>query len=133
MRISIALLITLAVSSVALAQTTAFSYQGHLNNAGASANGNFEMQFKLFDALAGGAQVGGTVTDSNVAVTNGSFASTLDFGAAAFTGGPARYLEIGVRPMGNPGPFTVLAPLQQIKATPYSIQARNALTADNAT
>ena len=30
------------------AQTTAFSYQGQLNNAGAPAYGNDEMQFKLF-------------------------------------------------------------------------------------
>ena len=38
------LLLSIAIQ----AQTTAFSYQGHLNNAGAPANGNDEMQFKLF-------------------------------------------------------------------------------------
>ena len=51
----------IGVQSIA-AQTTAFSYQGRLNDGGAPANANYEMQFTLFDALAGGNQVGATIT-----------------------------------------------------------------------
>ena len=36
-------------------QTTAFNFQGKLNDGGTPANGSYEMQFTLFDALAGGA------------------------------------------------------------------------------
>jgi hypothetical protein len=118
--------VVLFSSVTASAQTTAFNFQGNLNNGGTPANGNFEMQFKLFDALAAGAQIGGTLTNGSVAVINGSFAATLDFGAAAFNGGPARYLEIAVRPMGNPNPFTLLSPRKTINSTPYSIPAKNA-------
>ena len=115
------------------AQTTAFSYQGHLNNAGSPANGNYEMEFKLFDSVKAGVQVGVTVTDPNVAVINGSFAAVLDFGAAPFDPGPARWLEISARPALSPNPFTIMSPRQEVRSTPYAIQARNAATADNAT
>ena len=43
-----ALPVMIFLSAIISAQTTAFSYQGHLNNGGAPANGNYEMQFKLF-------------------------------------------------------------------------------------
>ena len=35
----------------ALAQGTAFTYQGRLNDAAGPANGNYDMQFKLYDGL----------------------------------------------------------------------------------
>jgi hypothetical protein len=123
----------LMIAMVAHAQTTAFSYQGSLNDGATPASGTYEMEFKLFDALLGGAQVGSTVTDTSVAVVNGTFSVTLDFDAAPFDGGAARYLEISVRPSGNPKPHTLLSPRQQIKSAPFSIQAKNSSTADNAT
>jgi hypothetical protein len=44
-------LITILIFAAAVgAQTTAFNYQGKLNDGGVAANGNYEMQFKLFDA-----------------------------------------------------------------------------------
>ena len=107
----------IGVQSVA-AQTSAFSYQGRLNDAGTPANASYDMQFKLFDALAGGAQQGATITNATVAVTGGIFSLELDFGAAAFDG-PARWLEICVRPAGSANPYTVLAPRQPITASPY--------------
>ncbi len=133
LRLSYLLIAFFMFAAATAAQTTAFNYQGRLNNNAAPANGNYEMEFKLFDALAGGAQIGKTLTDESVAVINGIFATTLDFGAAAFDGGAARFLEIGVRQAGNPNPFTVLSPRQTISSAPYAIQARNALTADNST
>src|SRR5438045_1911893 len=96
------------MTSVSLtAQSTAFSYQGRLSSGGNPASGIYEMQFRLFDSLNGGAQVGATFTDSNVAVASGVFTTTLDFGAAAFDGS-ARFLETGVRTAGSPDPFTIV-------------------------
>ena len=125
--------LTVMFATTAQAQTTSFSYQGHLNNGAVPANGNYEMEFKVFDAIAGGAQIGDTLTDASVSVINGTFSTTLDFGAPPFDTGGVRYLEIAVRPLGNPNPFTILSPRQQIKSAPFAIQARNAATADNAT
>ena len=119
----IAICAFIGVQGVA-AQTTAFSYQGRLNDGGAPANANYEMEFKLFDALAGGAQIGATFSDPSVTVINGFFSTELDFGAAAFDG-TARWLEIGVRPVGG-GAFTILPPRIAILSAPYAIQARNA-------
>src|SRR5207237_1357303 len=92
---------------------------------GIAANGQYDFQFKLFDAVSGGTQQGASVTQPAVQVSNGVFAVQLDFGAAVFDGA-ARYLEIGVRPAGSPNPFTVLVPRPPITATPYAIQTLNA-------
>jgi hypothetical protein len=113
--------VVLAVSSAA--QTTAFTYQGRFTDAGNPANGNYEVQAKLFDALNGGTQQSFTYTDHQE-VTNGNFTVTLDFGATAFTGA-ARFLEIGLRPLGSSDPFTILAPRQRITSSPYAIQSVN--------
>ena len=109
-------------------QGSAFTYQGTLNNNNVPGNGNFDFEFKLFDALNGGVQQGAAVQRLNVPVTNGGFTVTLDFGAAVFSGAP-RFLEISVRAAGG-GAFTVLSPRQQITATPYAIKAGNATAAD---
>lgn len=109
------------------AQTTAFTYQGKLTDAGAPANGNFDLQFKLFDAVSGGTQIGATVTNNAVAVSGGVFTTTLDFGANAFPG-TARWLEISVRPAGG-GAFTLLSPRQSLGTVPYAMRS---LTAGNA-
>lgn len=122
----IVLFVALLLSGRAtMAQTTAFTYQGKLTDAGNPANGNYDLQFKLFDALSSGAQQGATITNPMVTASNGIFTVTLDFGAAAFPGAN-RWLEIGVRPAGSVNPYTVLAPRQAITSTPYAIQALNA-------
>jgi hypothetical protein len=118
-------LILLLFVPIVPAQTTAFNFQGRLNNGANPANGDFELQFKLFDTLAGGAQIGGTIDKPIVTVTNGVFSTQLDFGANAF-GGAARFVEIGVRPSGSGDPHVVLTPRQQVLSAPYSIQAKNA-------
>lgn len=119
------LLMMLIFSRAALAQSTAFTYQGKLTDAGNPANGNYDLQFKLFDVLAGGAQQGATLVRNPVAASAGVFTVTLDFGANVF-GGADRYLEIGVRPAGSVNTYTVLAPRQPITSTPYAIQTLNA-------
>jgi hypothetical protein len=109
------------------AQTTAFTYQGSLTNAANPATGNYDFEFALFDALAGGVQQGSILAKSTVAVANGVFTVSLDFGNQ-FPGAD-RFLEIKVRQTGGGG-FTLLAPRQQLNSTPYSVKS---LTATNAT
>ncbi len=119
------LLLTLTLSRVALAQTTAFTYQGKLTDAGNPANGNYDLQFKLFDTLSGGAQQGATLVRNPVAANAGVFTVTLDFGTNVFSGA-GRFLEIGVRPAGSGSVYTMLAPRQTITSSPYAIQTLNA-------
>jgi hypothetical protein len=120
-----AIWLILCSASPAWAQTTAFSYQGRLTDGGNPANNSYDLEFKLFDALAGGAQQGQTLTRNPVSASAGVFTVTLDFGANVFSGA-ARYLEIGVRPAGSGIAYTVLAPRQPITASPYAIQTLNA-------
>lgn len=126
---ALALLIISAIQ--AAAQTTAFNYQGKLNDAGNPANGSYQLQFKLFDAAAGGEQFGATISDVAVTAAQGVFNTRLDFGAAAFDGGD-RFLEIAVKKNAGDS-YTVLSPRQQINSSPYAIQSKNATTADTAT
>ena len=110
---------------------TAFTYQGRLTDAGAPASGVYDLQFTLFTAASLGAQVGPVVTRDDVAVTDGLFTVTLDFGASAFTGS-ARWLEIGVRPGASGGGFTTLSPRQELTPSPSSLYSRAAGSATSA-
>lgn len=105
----------------ASAQTSVFTYQGKLNDGGVAANGNYDMQFKLFDALSAGNQIGTTLTITNVQATAGIFSASLDFGANVFSGAD-RFLEISIRPAGQNN-FTTLAPRQKLTSAPYSIKS----------
>src|SRR5690349_7595140 len=100
--------------SPALAQTTQFTYQGKLTDNGAPANGSYDFTMALWDAATNGTQIGSTVGFSGTQVVNGIFTVQLDFGAAAFNGA-TRYLEILVKPAGNPALLpTQLSPRQLI-------------------
>src|SRR4051812_34801662 len=92
--------------STVCAQTTEISYQGQLKSATVLANDNFDFEFVLYDAASGGSQVGPTLGRSGIAVTNGIFSVTLDFGSN-FPGAP-RYIEIHVRQTSVGGAFTTL-------------------------
>lgn len=111
-------------------QTTEFTFQGSLQNSSAPANGNFDFEFLLFDALSGGTQLGTTLVRSSVAVTAGTFAVNLDFGSQF--SGANRFLEIRVRQTGGGG-FTPLTPRQSVGSSPYSVQSLNATNATSAT
>src|SRR5207237_10545021 len=126
----VAVLAILFGASEALAQTTSFTYQGRLTDGGTAANGNYDLQFALFDSPSGGTQIGSTQTLNTVAVSNGVFTVSLDFGASAFTGA-SRFLEISERP--TRGSLTLLTPRQQVTSTPYAIRSANASSADMAT
>ncbi len=114
----------------AWAQTTEFTYQGSLKDGANPANGNYDFEFLLFDALTSGTQQGSTLTKTNVAVANGTFAVKLDFGSQF--PGANRFLEIHVRPAGG-GAFIPLSPRQSVASSPYAVQSLNAANATNAT
>jgi len=106
------------------AQTTAISYQGKLNAGTGPASGNYDMTFSVWNASAGGALIGGPITNNSVVVNNGVFSLSLDFGADVFNGASS-WLEIAVRTNGG-GSFTTLSPRQAVLATPYSLLANKA-------
>jgi hypothetical protein len=120
---SLSALVFVLQPSTCQAQGTAFTYQGRLESGGAPANGSFDLRFILYNAEAGGSQVGAILTNAATAISNGLFTVTLDFGAGVFTGAD-RWLEIGVRPSGG-GAFTTLSPRQKLTATPYAITSAN--------
>ena len=110
----------LAGASLTLAQGTAFTYQGRLNDGGSPGSGNYDLTFSLYDTISGGSQVGVTFTNLNTVVTNGLFTATPDFGTNF--PGASRWLEIAVRTNGG-AVFSTLAPRQPITPTPYAITA----------
>lgn len=109
-------------------QSTAFTYQGKLNNGGSPANGQYDFEFTLWDAPTGG-NPAPPITRTNVQVTNGVFTVVLDFGENVYP--RADFIEIKVRPAGG-GTFTPLTPRQELTSVPYSILSLKAGTADNA-
>lgn len=109
----------------AASHTTNFTYQGRLTDGGQPANGAYDFRFLLYDADVGGSQIGGLITEDDVAVSDGLFTVVLDFGSSAFTGS-SRYLEIGVRPGDSTGTFLILAPRRRVTPTPYASFAYNA-------
>jgi hypothetical protein len=98
---------------------TAFSYQGRLADAGNPASGSYDLQFALYDASVGGAQVGPILVRSGVPVANGLFTVALDFGATPFAGN-GQWVEIAVR-LGSSGAFTTLSPRQELTPTPNAL------------
>jgi len=126
----------LAAASAAHAQSTAFTYQGQLKNGATTATGLHDFRFKLFDAAAGGTQVGTTQCLDNVSVTNGLFVATIDFGQQ-FAAPAARFLEIEVRAdtglnCANTTGYTLLAQRQPLTATPLANHAKSAFSLDAA-
>ena len=128
-RIAITLVFVSCVMTTASGQSSSFTYQGRLADSGTPTNGNYDLQFSLWDSLSGGAQVGSTQTIDSVAISGGVFTVNLDFGSNAFPGA-SRFLEISVRPAGV-GSFTILTPRQRITSTPYAVRSLNAATADS--
>lgn len=108
-------------SSISRAQSTAFSYQGHLNDGNGPANGLYDFTFTLFAVNSNGVPIAGPVTNSTTSVSNGLFSALIDFGPDIFTGNSS-WLEIAVRTNGATD-FNLLVPRQQITAVPNALFA----------
>lgn len=135
-----ALGICIASSTLALADvTTEFTYQGKLTSAGSPASGPHDLRFRLFNAAAGGTQVGSTLCTDDLAITDGLFTVSLDFGDV-FSAGDSLFLEIDVRQdagagCGDASGFTTLSGRQSMTLAPFAghaLRARTASAADTA-
>ncbi len=120
-------------ASTVFGQGNTFSFQGRLNDGTNSANGSYDLQFRLYDAIAGGTQIGSLVARPNTTLINGVFSVALDFGATAFNNPNSVFIEIAVRPNASPIAYTILGPRQQLTVVPFAVRAANATNADNAT
>ena len=119
------LALVLISSSVQLvAQTTAFTYQGRLLLNGVPASGSYDLRTAIYDASVNGGLLGSPLTNGTMAVSNGLFTVTLDFGAGVFTGA-SRWLDLAVRTNGS-GAFVSLTPRQALAPSPYALYAPNA-------
>jgi hypothetical protein len=106
----------------AFAQTPvggAFTYQGQLKDQGQPATGPHNMQFRLYEADAGGTPLATYPPSGPTAVTvqDGLFTAIIDFGTAVFNG-ERRWLEVVVDGV-------TLAPRQELTAAPYALYALN--------
>lgn len=121
---SLALLLLIGAPLTAVyGQGTAFTIQSRLMTNGTLAHGYYDFVFTLYNAAQSGTAVAGPATNLAVFVTNGLFETTVDFGAAPWTG-QALWLSTSVRAQGN-GPFTVLTSREPMTPSPYAITASN--------
>jgi hypothetical protein len=137
MKTHLRILIPLALLALAGSRTmadplgTAFTYQGRLQAAAKPADGLYDFLFRLYDAPAGGNQVGPLLATNAVPVSEGLFVVELDFGAGTFTG-EARWLQISVQTNGA-ARFTLLTPRHALTPTPQAHHASDASSAAYAT
>jgi len=123
-----------AAADRAAALSTAFTYQGQLQQSAVPANGTCDFRFSLHDEAAGGTQIGVTELHQGVSVVNGLFTVLVNepghFGPGAFDGAD-RWLQVEVRCPGGTGSFATLGPRQKLTATPYALYAPAAGVADD--
>jgi hypothetical protein len=120
---AVVMALLLCQSLAAQAQGTAFTYDGRLSVGGSPANGIYDIRAGLYTISTGGTVFAGPVTNPAVAVSNGLFTITLDYGNVF--DGTTYWLQVAVRTNGV-GSFTVLSPRQQLTPTPYAIFAEGA-------
>lgn len=104
----------LASAGPLFAQGVTLSYQGQLKQSGTPFDGLVDLEFRLFDALSGGTQVGLTRTFSDVPVEEGLFQVPLDFTVFDFRNHPSG-LFVEMRVDG-----TLISPRQRMTAAPYA-------------
>ena len=101
--------------------SSAFTYQGRLDAGGFPADGSFDFEFVLTDAMGG--TVAGPICLDDIPVSDGLFTVVLDFGGVF--SGDERSLALSVRAggdgsCGSGGPFTPLVAPQVLTPTPYA-------------
>jgi hypothetical protein len=83
-------------TGLGFAQGTGFTCQGSLGRSNAPANGPHDFRFQLYGSSNAGPALTFQLTQTNVAVSNGLFRVTLDFGAGPFNG-QLVWMEVAVR------------------------------------
>ena len=129
------LLLLALLTAPALAQSTALTYQGRLDDAGQPANGVYDLRFRLMNIDE--TQAGPTLCADNVQVQDGLFTVIIDFGPQ-FATTNTRSLEVQVRAnsalsCSDATGFTTLSPRQPITLAPAAQHAITAATAFSAT
>jgi hypothetical protein len=105
------LLATASLTLSAYAQSsTAFTYQGYLQDNNNPANGTYDLKFTLYDAATEGNAIGNPVFIEDLQIQNGLFTVEVDFGTAPFAQGQRRWIEIAVRPGDSTDDHTTLRP-----------------------
>lgn len=106
---------------------TAFTYQGQLYDSNYPANGEYDFQFKLYDAAEDGNQIGDDVNVAGKDVVDGYFTVLLDFNNSNTFNGNECLLEISIRPgeLEDPNEYTTLEPRQKVTPTPHAIYANS--------
>lgn len=131
-RHTFALFVSLALGGMALGQSTAFTYQGELRQAGVPVTGPFDLRLKLFDVATNGTQIGSTICVNNVQVVEGKFTALVDFGQS-FVSSAQRFIEVDVRAdtgldCASVAGFVSLTPRQTVTATPVAAHAKSAFS-----
>src|SRR5262245_53438387 len=110
-------LLALAVATSGQSPTL-FTYQGRLMDGTSAANGAYTMEFSLWDGPSAAATlIAGPLIQSGVVVTEGLFATQLDFGAAPFNTDGDRWLGITINGI-------TLVPRQPITRAPFAMRTR---------
>lgn len=108
------LVLLLLLASHASSQGVTLTYQGQLKQSGTPFNGLVDVEFRLYDALTGGSQVGLARDFTDVPVDDGLFQVPLEFTVFDFRDHPSGvFLETRVD-------GTLLAPRQPVTAAPYA-------------
>ncbi|HOP22702.1 MAG TPA: hypothetical protein PLO83_07175, partial [Gammaproteobacteria bacterium] len=97
----------------------AISYQGELSESGNLYTGQADFQFRLFDSLIDGTQIGLTDDINNVEVLNGRFVVELELWNGQFDGSDF-WLEISADVPSGSGNFVTLSPRHKITPVPYA-------------
>jgi len=121
--ISLLVLLLLLCAISSYGQSTAFTYQGRLNDSTGAANGSYDLRFAVQGDPTANVPLGQPRTNSAVTVSNGLFTTVVDFGS--IWDGTPMWLEIGVRPGGSAN-FTNISPRQLVNPTPKATYANRA-------
>lgn len=100
----------------------AFTYQGRLLENGTVISGTYDFQFRLYNAVTGGSQVGlNPATVDNVQINDGYFSvNDLNFGTATSVFNQQLWLEISLKKDADTA-YTTLAPRQKLNPVPYAL------------
>ena len=118
----------------AVAQSSAFIYQGKLESNSAAVDGSAAFRFSLWGSAASTTptgQIGSKIARNAVPVSKGLFTVSLDFGFGVVDNKDL-FLQIETRSPAGSGAFTTLAPRQLLTAALNAQFARNAANAASA-